>query len=246
MVEELREKFKCFKDPNFKFEPKWHKYTYNGKKYTSVTTFLKNFHTPFDQEYWSKKKADDYGVPQEWLLQEWKEKNEYANVVGSATHDWIENYFNQNWKKLPNNIDIINRINEFNKIFALHLHKLEPIQFELRVFSKKYPIAGTIDSLFLYKGKIFILDWKTNGEFRHDDHPKGRFQKLLTPFESFYDNHLNEYSIQVSFYSLILEEWGFNVAGAYLVHFGPEQEAQIYKAFDMRENLREYLSNYSF
>lgn len=246
MIEELREKFKCFQDPKFKFEPKWHKYTYEGKKYTSVTTFLKNFHVPFDTEFWSKKKADDYGVPQEWLLQEWKEKNEYANVVGSATHDWIENYFIEKWRPLPTNLDVIDRINKFNKIFATHLYKLEPVQFELRIFSKKYPIAGTLDSLFLYKGKIFILDWKTNGDFKHDDHPKGKFQKLLTPFEDYWNNHLNDYSIQVSLYSLILEEWGFDIAGAYLVHFGPDQEAKIYKSQDMREQLRNFLPTFAF
>lgn len=246
MISELRDSFKCFKDPNFKFEPKYHKYTYNNKKYTSVTQFLKNFHEEFDQEYWSKKKSEDYGVPQEWLLKDWKDKNDRANVVGHATHNWIENYFNEIYQPLPVDEDIIDRINKFNKVFVSHLHKLQPVKFELRVFSKKYPIAGTIDSIFIYNNRIFLLDWKTNGEFKHDDHPKGKFKKLLFPFEDYYENHLNEYSIQVSLYSLILEEWGFNVAGAYLVHFGPTEEAKIYKSKDMRGPLRSYLESYQF
>lgn len=246
MVSEIRERLTCFKDLNFKFEPQWHRYTYGGKKYTSVTTFLKNFHKPFDQDYWSKKKSDDYGVPQEWLLEEWKEKNDRANEVGTTTHNWIEGYFNQIYQPLPTDLDVIDRINKFNRIFATHLYKLQPIQFELRIFSKKYPIAGTIDSLFLYKGRLFIMDWKTNSEFRHDDHPKGRYEKLLEPFGDFYKNHLNEYSIQVSLYALILEEWGFDIRGGYLVHFGPDSEAKIYKSQDMREKLRGYLDNFSF
>ena len=243
---DLIEKLDCFKDPNFKFEPKWHKYTYGGNKYTSVTQFLKNFHKEFDQEYWSKRKADDYGVPQEWLLKEWKEKNERANVVGHATHDWVENYFNKEWKPLPSDIDIIDRINKFNKIYATHLHKLEPLKFELRVFSKKYPIAGTIDSLFLYKGKIFIIDYKTNGDFRHDAHPKGRYNKLLYPFEDLYENHLNEYSIQVALYALILKEWGFDVRGGYLLHLGPDTEAVLYKCQNLVDRLEIYLKNYNW
>jgi len=244
MVDDIKSRLKCFKDDNFKFDPKKHQYTYNGSIYTSVTTFLKNFHEEFDTEYWSKKKADQLGIPPEKLKLDWKEKNDRANIVGSATHDWIENYFNQIWQPLPTDIDVIDRINKFNRIFSTQLHKLDPIMFELRIFSKKYPIAGTIDSLFLYKGRIFIVDWKTNSDFRHDDHPKGRYQKLLPPFEDFYQNHLNEYSIQVSLYSLILEEWGFDVRGAYLVHFGPDSEAVIYKSNDMRSKLREYLNNY--
>ena len=79
MVSEIRQQLTCFQDSNFKFEPQWHRYTYGGKKYTSVTTFLKNFHKPFDEEFWSKKKSGDLGVPQEWLLKEWKEKNEQIN-----------------------------------------------------------------------------------------------------------------------------------------------------------------------
>ena len=144
MVNELRKKFKCFEDPNFKFEPKWHKYTYNGKQYTSVTKFISSFHKEFDQEYWSKRKSEELDIDQEVLLKQWKDKNDYANLVGHTTHDWIESYFNKSYKELPTNLDIIDRINKFNKIYASHLFKLEPVQFELRVFSKKYPIAGTI------------------------------------------------------------------------------------------------------
>ena len=53
---------------------------------------------------------------------------------------------------------------------------------------------------------------------------------------------MTEYSIQLSLYALILEEWGFEVGGAYLVHIGPgEEEAQMYKVIDMRDKLKEYL-----
>ncbi len=101
-----------------------------------------------------------------------------------------------------------------------------------------------IDSLFLYKGKIYILDWKTNKQFTNDDHPKGRYEKLLEPFDQYWANHHNEYSIQLSLYALILEEWGFEVGGAYLVHIGPgDEESQLYKIIDMRNELKLALDN---
>jgi len=246
MILKVKSDLQIFNDVNFKFDPKYHKYTYKGKIYISVTTFLKNFYKTFDVDYWSKKKSEDFGVPSEWLLKEWKDKNDRANYIGVNLHEYIEKYFNQEYQPLPVDIDIVDRINKFNKIYVSHLFKLQPVQFELRVFSKKYPIAGTIDSIFIYNGKIFLLDWKSNKDFRHDDHPKGRYNKLLHPFEDYYENHLNEYSIQVSLYSLILEEWGFDVAGAYLVHFGPDEDAKIYKSKDMRGPLREYLNSYQF
>lgn len=242
MKDLLLKKLECFNDPDFKFDPKLHKYTYLGKEFTSVTRFIQKFHKPFEQDYWSKKKAEEAGVPQEWILNEWKKLNDYANEVGTETHEWIEDYFNQIWKPLPSNPDVIHRINKFNKIYAKHLHKLEPLKFEVRVFSKKWNIAGMIDSLFIYKGKVFILDWKTNKMFTHDEHPKGKYEKLLEPFQDHYKNHLSEYSIQLSFYALILEEWGFDVGGAYLVHIGPDDDdAVLHKVVDMREKLRNYL-----
>jgi ATP-dependent exoDNAse (exonuclease V) beta subunit len=239
----LRNQLDCFNDLKFEFDSKLHRYTYEGEPFISVTRFIQQFHKPFEQDYWSKVKAEQAGVPQDWILAEWKKLNDYANEVGTDTHQWIEDYFNQIWKPLPNNLDVIHRINKFNKIYAKQLYKLEPLKFEVRVFSPKWKIAGMIDSLFLYRGKIYILDWKTNKDFTDDNHPKGKYEKLLAPFQDHFKNHLNEYSIQLSLYSLILEEWGFQVGGAYIVHIGPgDEEAELYKVVDMRDNLKLFLN----
>jgi len=243
MIELLRKQLDCFNDVEFKFDPKQHKYTYLDETFISVTRFIQQFHKPFDQDYWSKKKADESGVPQEWVINEWKKINDYANEVGTDTHQWIEDYFNQIWKPLPTNQDVIHRINKFNKIYAKQLYKLDPLKFEVRVFSKKWKIAGMIDSLFLYRGKIYILDWKTNKNFTDDNSDRGKYEKLLAPFQDYWKNHHNEYSIQLSMYSLILEEWGFQVGGAYIVHIGPgDEDARIVEVVDMRENLKLFLN----
>ena len=243
MIELLRNQLDCFEDIKFEFDPVAHRYTYEGEPFISVTRFIQQFHKPFEQDYWSKKKAEQAGVPQDWILAEWKKLNDYANEVGTDTHQWIEDYFNQIWKPLPSNLDVIHRINKFNKIYAKQLFKLEPLKFEVRVFSPKWKIAGMIDSLFLYRGKIYILDWKTNKDFTDNNHPKGIYEKLLAPFQDHFKNHLNEYSIQLSLYSLILEEWGFQVGGAYIVHIGPgDEDAELYKVVDMRDNLKLFLN----
>lgn len=241
MRDYLLKQLDCFKDPDFVFDPGLHRYTYHGDVFQSVTNLVGTFHKPFDTEKQSAKKAEETGFDQEWIKAEWAETNRYANEVGTATHEWIENYFNEIWQPLPTSQDIIHRINKFNRIFADKLHRLEPLAFEVRVFSKKWKKAGTIDSLFIKDGKLFILDWKTNKKFTHDDHKDGRYQKLLWPFEGFYKNHLNEYSIQLSMYAAILEEWGFEVGGAYLVHIGPGDEpAEIHRCHDMRPYLETY------
>lgn len=239
MKELILQHLDCFDDSEFKFNSKFHKYTYKDEEFISVTKFIQKFHKPFETDFWSQKKADQSGVSQEVILKEWKQLNDYANEIGTDTHQWVEDYFNQIWRPIPSNLDLIHRINKFNKVFAKYLHKLEPLKFEVRVFSKKWKIAGMIDSLFFYKGKIFILDWKTNKQFTHDEHEKGKYEKLLKPFDNFWKNHLNEYSIQLSLYALIIEEWGFEVGGAYLVHIGPgDEDANLYKVIDMREKLK--------
>lgn len=240
--EEVLDKLKIFNDPYFQFDPIKHKYTYSEDHFISVTQFIQKFHKPFDTEFWSKKKAEERGISKQEILSEWKEKNDRANFIGTSTHNWIENYYNKIWTQLPNDSDVIDRINKFNNIYSLNLHKLEPICFENRIFSKKWKIAGMIDSIFLTsKGEIVILDWKSNGKFHTDDDKDGRWEKLLYPLDFLYKNHLNEYSIQISMYMMILKEVGINVKCGFLVHIGPDTEAKIYRSLNLVEQLEEYL-----
>ncbi len=238
----LIKKLEIFEDDNFKFDSKKHRYTYDDVEFTSVTRFISKFHKEFDTEYWSKKKSDEFGVPQEWIIKEWKEKNDRSNFIGTSLHNFIENYFNGIYQKLPTDIDVIDRINKFNILFSKHLYKLQPIKFEQRVFSKRLKIAGMIDSIFTYKDSILIFDWKSNKKFDTDENESGRFEKLLPPFDDYWRNHLNEYSIQISMYMLILKDAGINVKQGYLVHIGPDSEAKIHKCHNFVEILENYFT----
>jgi len=245
MKELILEKLKCFEqDDKFSFNPKYHKYTYDGEVLKSVTTLVSELHEKFDFEGKSKKKAEEVGVDQNWIKAEWYETNRYANEIGTATHQWIEDYYNKKWNPLPTNPDLIHRINKFNKIYCKYLHKLTPVKFEVRLFSKKWKLAGTLDGLFLMNDKLYILDYKTNKVFKDDNHKDGRWRKLLPPFNSFYENHHNEYSIQLCLYTLILEEWGINVSSAYIIYIGPDEEdAKFVKVKDMREYIKQYFES---
>ena len=195
-------KLKTYDDPLFQFDPVKHKYTYEGDQFISVTQFIQRFHKKFDSDFWSQKKAEERGITKEEVLNEWKVLNDRANFIGTSTHNWIENYFNRIYQELPTDLDVIDRINKFNRIYATHLHKLTPLKFEQRVFSKKWKIAGMVDALFIYNDSLFIFDYKTNKEFTTENSYK---EKLLEPFNEYDKCHLTEYSIQLSLYSLILE-----------------------------------------
>lgn len=241
--EEVLDKLKAYDTNSFKFESKRHRYTFDNERYISVTQFISRFHKEFDSEHWSKVKAEERGISQDDILKEWKELNERSLVIGSGAHGWIENYFKETYQSLPTDIDIIDRINKFNIIYSKQLHKLTPVKFEQRIFSKKWKIAGMIDSIFINpKGEVVILDWKTNKSF--DTDKTKTWSKLLNPFNEYWENHLNEYSIQVSLYSIILEEIGIDVKSAFLVHIGPHTEAKLYKALDMKDILIKYLDSF--
>lgn len=240
MREFVLEKLKFFdENPLFSFNEKYHKYTYDGRQLTSVTNFLKRFKEEFESDKWSKIKADEAGVPQESILEEWKQKNERANVIGTATHLWIENFFNQVYSEIPNDPDIIDRINKFHKIYYDKLVQLTPVKFEQRVFSTKWDLAGTFDALFTYKDKLVIVDWKTNKKF---DVSSKWNKKLLEPFQTEDECKLTEYSIQISLYALMLEEVGLDVKMGYILYIGPEEDPVLHRFIDYRDILRDYLN----
>lgn len=243
MVAEILEKLKIYSDDQFMFDPIKHKYHYKNQHFISVTQFISRFHKEFDTNYWSQKKAEERGVDQTEVLNEWKQLNDRANQIGTAMHNWIENYFNRIYQELPTDLDVIDRINKFNISYAKHLYKLTPVKFEQRIFSTKWKIAGMIDSIFLYKDCVVIFDWKSNKQFNTDS--ERSFENLLEPFNDLPKNHFNEYSIQVSLYRLILLEIGIDVKNCYLLHIGPNDEAKLYKALDLTDKLEQYLLSHS-
>ena len=201
---EIEKKLEIFKDRNFTFDEGSHTYRYDSTKYDSVTTFLKTFKVPFDREYWSKRKAEERGVDVSIVLNEWQQKANNANSLGTRVHKWIEDFWSGNAPEVPEDDDIRDRIDKFMEMYDKRLNVLMPLQSELKIFSRKWRLAGTIDQPFLFWAEqenmpfLIIGDWKTNGEFRDDNHPKGRYKKLLRPFSHLYENHHNDYSIQTN------------------------------------------------
>lgn len=239
----ILKKLEFFDNPSFCFNEKYHSYSFEGNKLQSVTKFISQFHLPFDSESVSKKVAEKTGREQSLILEEWKEKNEKSIKIGHGLHNWVENFFNKQYQDLPTDLEIVKRINNFNLAWVKFLHKLTPVAFEKRIFHKDWGLAGTMDALFSYGDKTIILDYKSNGEFRDDEHPKGTYNKLLTPFEDLWQNHFNDYSIQVSLYSLILEEVAdIKVDKCFLLHLNSEGY-KMYTALDLRDRLRAFLNS---
>jgi hypothetical protein len=246
----IERKLEVFKDTKFTFDEPSHTYRYNGSKFDSVTTFIKNFKVPFDREFWSKKKAEERGVDPSVILEEWNQKSTKAMGIGTKVHKFIEDYLSGDSPEIPDNPEVKERVEKFLEFHERKLNVFHPLKSELKVFSKKWRLSGTIDQPFLFwddkKDMPFLVigDWKTNGEFKDDNHPKGKYKKLLRPFSHLYENNHNEYSIQISLYRLILEEEaGIQTESGFLCHIGPEGPPKLYPTKDLRDPLRAYLND---
>jgi ATP-dependent exoDNAse (exonuclease V) beta subunit len=255
-MNEIIKKLDKFKYPpsEFTFNAEHHKYHYNNIELTSVTTFISNFHKEFDTEYWADYKSKELNIPIELIKEDWENKKNLGLTVGSIVHEWIEDFLNKKNPKVPKidynigdySINEINhlidlRIKKWQKIYFDKLIKMIPITQELRIWSLKYKLAGTIDTLFWYKNNLIVGDWKTNKDFKTDD--DYCYDMLKYPFNDQLDNSLNRYSIQVSLYKLILQEHGIQTGPSFICWIPrDETEAKFFKAKDYTNILQNYLN----
>ena len=240
IMDDTLAKLAGFRIANFRFEEGPHKYYLGETELTSVTTYLHHFVRPFDGDYWSKKKADERGVPQ-WVVQdEWAAIADRACYLGTEVHKWIEDFFNGHEGPVEDlDPEVQERIREFRKLFAKRLYKLIPIGQEIRMFNLKMKLAGTLDALFMsVDGAIYILDWKTNKKLVTD---KDRsYANMQYEFANEKDNNMNHYSVQTSVYRLMLKDAGIDAQDCFIVYIPPIGECQILKCKDYRPQLIEH------
>jgi len=124
---------------------------------------------------------------------------------------------------------------------------------ELVVFNKEYKISGTIDLFVVKDDKFLIIDWKTNrdeirfecGYFEKDGdgNRSGRFvedkKKMKGPLFFVPDSTGNHYTLQVSGYAWIAEQFGYsNINQNMIFQIRDIEESEvvnIYKLKDMRD-----------
>lgn len=218
------------------FDEKLHKYYFKGKELESVTTWINRmFKKDFDSEYWSQKKALDLGKTKKEVLQQWEEKRDAGMKLGTEVHKAIEDELNGIKDYILGPEEQI-RFELFKAYQRMSFKGCEIVGIEERVFWPPWNLAGTIDLVVKYKGRLFMIDWKTNSELTTKD----GFNNLPFPFEGYVENDLSLYSIQLSTYKAILGKWGFNIENLFIVHLGPEG-LQSHKCFDLAEDIIEYL-----
>jgi hypothetical protein len=236
---------------NITFYDDTHSYIMNDIKATSVTTLIHKYEQPFDEEYWSEKKAPSEGCTPEVLRARWKHKNITAQVKGTMVHSYIENLLSR--KVFPydeTKLAPLIAIGETNDIIKPKFDKIKiqadefietlkgrliPIKSEFVLGDPEFDVCGMVDQIFYNKksGLLEIWDWKTNGKL--DTTSRYRLSGIMKEIPN---SKLDIYSLQLGIYKYLLEKnTNLKVGNCYLVWFNEENEK--YKVIKCREYDRE-------
>jgi ATP-dependent exoDNAse (exonuclease V) beta subunit len=185
-----------------------------GQRLTSSTQFVHKFFPEFDREFHSKRKAIDYGITQEEVLETWAKIRDTAATFGSSVHNFAERYV-----RSEKGIDIPDGNEKFRNYCIMVSDVLDWLKgvytfvdAEKMLFSEKLGLSGTTDLLFRNKNTMLILDWKTSKEIQDKDIFKtwkdtmGLPSKAKPPIEHIEDCNFNHYSLQLNIYKRLLEE----------------------------------------
>lgn len=230
-----------FRDIYFDEGP--HVYTDSlGTKYTSVTTFVKEFYVEGDWDQIARDFAAKHGRTYEDVKAEWDKNNKTATSMGTQVHSYMENL----WKRKHYQPEV--PIGDYEKVRQHGLEAYEylkrrfvPIRNEFIVYKPEWALCGTIDFLCWDRANecIAILDWKTNKEIKKDN----RYKECIGPLKGLPDCHLIHYSAQLSTYKLLIERMtDLRVGELALVHLKRDGWEYI-PCMDLSVEIGAYLGN---
>ena len=170
--------------------------TPSGKKYPSVTTVL-SAHGKQGLMEWRKRVGEE-------------QANKIASAAarrGTKMHLHCENYLN--------NVDVLDTIPVFQReLFESiipYLHKINNVHVqEQRLYSDHLRLAGTVDCVAEYEGRLAIIDYKTSS--RRED-----------------KDHIHNYFMQCAAYAVMYEErTGIPVSKLVIIMAVENDEPQVF------------------
>jgi len=242
--------FTSFNNVTFHDEP--HKYYVDGKELISVTTIIHRYQEDFQEDYWSKYKAEEYTLTQREVLRAWEFINKKGTMKGSAIHDYAESLFLNKVFPYPKELiydefgfDPVKKEYEITQKLVEKFYddtqgKLIPIRTEMIVYDKESLIGGMLDMLFynVKKKEFQIWDNKTNKKFteklidengiktKNKNTVDGRTDRLSGILSGFYDNDMEMYSLQLAMYKYIIEKnTGIKLGDSYIVWFSHNNDS---------------------
>lgn len=137
-------------------------------------------------------------------------------------------------------------VNESHDLFNL-AESVPVIIPELRMFNRKYKIAGSADMIKIFPDKTFdVDDWKTNKEIKMTND----YQKMKGPLSHLDDcNHIH-YCLQISLYAYMLECFGYKPNNLRFTHVVLDEDGETileqveYHTTYMKKEIMDMLAYY--
>ena len=226
---------------------------------------------PFNEQLQASRYAMKHGKTAEYWIRQWKCNSFRATTLGTKTHEYGESlgYLRAGHPELIRPMILLQYNKVYNYLAPIHPKEEAVLKFmdelpssyhlvlnETKVYSGKNPdqtknlkelICGTFDMLYYYDGEgdaskagFVILDYKTNASLYSEYNRKFR-KTLLPPFNNMIEEDLSLYTIQLSLYSLMLEDVGVPVIDRKIVWLTNEGTYEIISVPDVSEKLRKVL-----
>lgn len=96
-----------------------------------------------------------------------------AQDIGSMAHSWVEAYLKSlaahaAIPAFPDNEEATNSCNA--ALGWIEEHHVEPVATEMKIYSRLYRYAGTLDMVAKVDGQLCIVDWKTSAAIYDEYH----------------------------------------------------------------------------
>jgi len=190
------------------------------KKWTSVTSIIKLFKEPFDQEKIAKKSSKNkrskwYGKTPEEIIEIWESETNRALTLGSWYHDQREAELIACDTIRRNGIDLpIFRPLVDGSIKLSPDQKLVPgIYPEHLAYLNSAKICGQADRVEVVGDVVNIYDYKTNKEIKSESYKnwEGQHKMMLAPLNNIQDCNLMHYALQLSIYMYMILKHNHNL-----------------------------------
>jgi len=243
---DIQTKLAAFARPEFTFDADAHEYQLNGKPLVSWSKWIEQYANPFPEQQAAAASASKRGITAGEVLAEWQ----WSRDLGTLVHAWIEDFYGAIGRRvlfpeLPtSHPDVRLRCQKFQALYTARLAELVPLALEWQVHHEAAGVAGMLDFTGHHPARqgVLVADWKTNGKFDRNNQITRFTKRFRGPLADLYETKENLYSLQNSFYRVLLEEAGIPTCTGALIWLPPGDEpAVIIQALDYRQRIRSLL-----
>lgn len=230
-----------------------------SRVHISSTGFIHSFFGHFDADDAIKKMRKGrnwnrqnkyYGLTDDEIKAMWEKNRVEASTAGTRMHELIEWFYEFEGKYVSEaHLEYMADAFDMPELLQfLNFHRTEvlprgwkPFRTELRAFSRKHNLAGSVDMIFITpEGKLVVVDWKRSKEIK----TQNRYQKGLGPLQHLDDCNFFHYSLQLNLYDWMLcSQLDYQVEALYLGVFHPNQrDYQMIQVPSMQREIQSMLA----